>query len=230
MTNFSASSEIIAAPQLSIIADETTSLFSTLADDLYNQGYSILPNALPTALAELLHQYVIAMPDHKFDEAGIGREIQHRLNQSVRTDEICWITGESEVGKLWIAWAESLKTFVNRRLFLGLFSFESHFAHYRPGDFYKRHLDAFKGEANRILSLIVYLNPDWQLESGGELVIYRDEEDFSGIRVTPAFGTVIAFMSEDFPHEVLVTERDRYSIAGWYRINASISQRVDPPL
>lgn len=48
---------------------------------------------------------------------------------------------------------------LNRHLLLGLFSFESHFTHYRAGDFYKQHQDAFKGQANRILSLVVYLIP-----------------------------------------------------------------------
>jgi SM-20-related protein len=77
--------------------------------------------------------------------------------------------------------------------------------------------------------VVVYLNPGWQPVDGGELVIYTDEVDQDSIRVTPAFGTLVVFLSEDFPHEVLPAQRDRYSIAGWFRLNTSTSDRVDPP-
>ena len=112
---------------------------------------------------------------------------------------------------------------------LGLYSFESHFAVYQPGAFYKRHLDAFKGQANRVLSLVTYLNPDWQEADGGQLVIYTSEEDKTGIRVLPKFGTVVVFLSEEFPHEVLPATRSRSSIAGWYRVNGTIGDVIDPP-
>src|SRR5690606_33675317 len=111
-----------------------------------------------------------------------------------------------------------------------LFSFESHFAHYGTGDFYKKHLDAFKGETNRVLSLVYYLNPGWLPEDGGELKLYLSEDEGRTINVTPAFGTLVVFLSEDFPHEVLPAKRDRYSIAGWFRVNTSCTDRVDPPL
>jgi SM-20-related protein len=51
----------------------------------------------------------------------------------------------------------------------------------------------------------------------------------SETKVTPLMGTLVLFLSEDFPHEVLPATRDRYAIAGWYRINTSVSDRVDPP-
>ncbi len=207
--------------------DET--LFERIAQDLQQQGYSINHSALPPALGEALWQQLQQMNTAEFDRAGIGREQDHQLNGFVRTDEVCWIDGSSTAGGQWLEWAQSLQTYLNRRLFLGLFSFESHFAHYGCGDFYKRHLDAFKGEANRVLSLVVYLNPGWLPDDGGELVLYRDEQEGEGLRVTPAFGSVVVFLSEEFPHEVLPARRDRYSIAGWFRVNSSTNQRVDPP-
>ena len=164
-----------------------------------------------------------------FKKAGIGRDSEHQLNQVVRSDEICWINNDSDAGTDWLEWVESLQTFFNRRLFLGLFSSESHYAHYGPGDFYKKHSDAFKGEANRVLSMVVYLNRDWLAEEGGELLIYTGEETQATIKVTPSFGTVVVFLSEDFPHEVLPARRDRFSIATWFRVNNSNSEKVDPP-
>lgn len=208
---------------------EETDFFEKIAQDIREKGFSINPCALPQALSEDLASHLRTMPQFNFEQAGIGRELEHNVNNFVRTDEICWINGESEAGRNWLEWNSKLQTYLNRRLFLGLFSFESHFAHYSPGDFYKRHLDAFKGEANRVLSVVVYLNHAWQPDEGGELVIYRDELDMEGIKVTPSFGTVVAFLSEEFPHEVLPAIRDRFSIAGWYRVNSSTADRVDPP-
>lgn len=204
-------------------------LFEAMCDDIYQQGYSIKAGALPASLTVALHEHVVEMNAEQFSRAGIGRQQDFMTNRFVRTDEICWINGQSAAGAEWLAWAGTLQQYLNRRLFLGLFSFESHFAHYRSGDFYKRHCDAFRGEANRILSLVVYLNPDWTPCDGGELVLYRDDVDRDGIRIAPTWGTVVAFLSEEFPHEVLPAHRDRYSIAGWYRVNSSVSYRADPP-
>lgn len=204
-------------------------LFEAIAQNLLLQGYSVHPGALPEALTQALYQHLQQMPRQKFDPAGIGRDRQHTRSDAVRKDEICWITGESTAGQHWLQWAAALQTYLNRRLFLGLFSFESHFAHYGPGDFYRRHVDAFRGETNRTLSLVVYLNPDWQECDGGELVLYRDEDDHTGIRVIPSLGTVVTFLSEEFPHEVLPARGDRYSIAGWFRVNTTHTNRADPP-
>ncbi|MCB1759974.1 MAG: 2OG-Fe(II) oxygenase [Gammaproteobacteria bacterium] len=210
-------------------SDFKQSLFARIADDIETQGYSIRPAALPEALAGslLLHQQ--AMAAEKYSRAGIGRGEGYLQNEFVRTDEICWITGNSAAGSAWLEWTASLKDFLNRQLFLGLFSFESHFAHYQPGDYYKRHYDAFRGEANRVLSVVAYLNPDWGNADGGELVLYRDDREREGIKVVPLLGTLVTFLSEEFPHEVLPANRDRYSIAGWFRVNSSITGRVDPP-
>lgn len=204
--------------------------FELIAQDIQEKGYSINPCALPLDLAEALSGHLHAMPEFKFEQAGIGRDQSHNVNNFVRKDEICWISGESEAGRQWLDWTSKLQSYLNRRLFLGLFSFESHFAHYSPGDFYKRHLDAFRGQANRVLSVVVYLNRAWQPDEGGELVLYLNDDDQQGIKVTPSFGTVAVFLSEEFPHEVLPATRDRFSIAGWFRVNTSTADRVDPPL
>jgi len=204
-------------------------LFNRVAQDILHKGYSINPMSLPLDLTHSLCDQIMEMSSEHFSSAGVGRDRQYMVNNFVRSDEICWINGDSSAGAQWLNWTKGLQTYLNRKLFLGLYSFESHFSHYGPGDFYKRHLDAFKGQANRVLSLIVYLNSDWQDTDGGELVIYGSDEDQEGIRVTPALGTLVAFLSEDFPHEVLPTRRDRYAIAGWFRLNTSNRERVDPP-
>ncbi len=139
------------------------------------------------------------------------------------------IDGTSPTGKEWLDWLEMLKTYLNRRLFLGLFSVESHFAYYQKGDFYKRHVDAFRGESNRVLSLVTYLNPLWSADDGGELVMYADDNDHTGIKILPKLGTMVVFLSEVFEHEVLPAKKDRYSIASWFRLNTTRTGRADPP-
>lgn len=204
-------------------------LFSRIADDLENKGFSIQPTALPIALTDELSAHLQSMRPELFDPAGIGRSDDYAQNQFIRSDQICWINGNSQAGRHWLDWTTELQTYLNRRLFLGLFSFESHFAHYRAGDFYRRHYDAFRGQANRILSVVVYLNPQWHSEDGGELILYQSDEDQIGIKITPLYGTIVVFLSEEFPHEVLAAGRDRYSIAGWFRINTTSADYLDPP-
>lgn len=204
-------------------------LFARIARDLRERGFTVCPNALPGPLAGCLQDHLAQMNGERFTRAGVGRQDAHTLNDFVRTDEICWINGDSAAGRAWLHWAAGLQRLLNRELLLGLFSFESHFAHYRPGDFYRKHRDAFQGEANRVLSLVVYLNPDWQLADGGELVLYTGDDAGASLKVLPGLGTVVLFLSEEFPHEVLPASRDRYSIAGWFRVNQSTAERVDPP-
>jgi SM-20-related protein len=204
-------------------------LFAHIAIDIEKRGYSIRPGALPETLADGLLQHQRQINDDLYVDAGIGRGGDYTRTRFVRTDEICWITGASEAGRQWLDWAGQLQGFLNRRLFLGLFSFESHFAHYSPGDYYRRHYDAFRGETNRVLSIVAYLNPGWSSADGGHLVLYRGDDDSTGIRVVPLHGTVVVFLSEEFPHEVLPAHRDRHSIAGWFRVNASIGNAIDPP-
>ena len=220
--------------QSTLLGDDAP-LFKSIANNLVDKGYSISVAALPENLTTLLLQQINELPDEIFKRAGIGRAKDHVINDAIRTDEICWITGNSEASGAWIKWAGSLQNYLNKHLFLGLFSFESHFSHYGKGDFYKQHRDAFKGEGNRVLSVVVYLNQDWSLDDGGELIIYPEQAVDSGviadnkITVTPSAGTIVVFLSEEFPHEVLPALRDRYAIAGWFRLNTSIANNIDPP-
>lgn len=206
-------------------------LFDAIASDLRNTGYSIRAQALSPDLSSGLRQEAqTAQASRTLKAAGIGRNTGYTSNADIRRDEIGWIEGETETQRQWLDWCGRLQLHMNQQLMLGLFSFESHYAHYAPGAFYKKHVDAFKGQANRMLSVVAYLNPDWNTENGGELVIYSEHQaDQEVFRVNPEEGTVVVFLSEEFPHEVLPAKVDRYSIAGWFRLNTSTGQRVDPP-
>ncbi len=204
-------------------------LFATIAKDLVSKGYSINQNALPPELTTKLLQRAQALTAQQLVRAGVGRTQGPSLDSNVRGDSTYWLGTDSEAERQWLAWAQALQAFLNRRLFLGLFSFESHLAHYPEGAFYRRHIDAFKGESNRVLSVVAYLNTNWQPADGGELVIYPAGDNTSKISVPPLAGTLVVFLSEEFEHEVLPAGRDRFSIAGWYRVNSSSTGRADPP-
>lgn len=208
---------------------EDDSLFERIACGVESQGYVILPTALPGPVGDSLLHYLSLLEEERFHQARIGRGIEQTRNQFIRRDQIVWMDSLHPEAFTWFNWTARLKTYLNRRLFLGLFSFESHFARYHSGDFYKKHLDAFRGESNRVLTLVTYLNRGWEPGQGGELVLYAPDEGAEITRVVPTFGTLVIFLSEEFPHEVLAADRDRYSVAGWFRVNGSINQQIDPP-
>ncbi|EAT11581.1 2OG-Fe(II) oxygenase [Bermanella marisrubri] len=205
-------------------------IYQKICDDIYAQGYSIIDNALPQALLQSLMNHIATLSSQEFKVAGTGRQDEHQVNQFVRRDEIHWLSEERECEREWFHWAQGLQTEINKRLMLGLFSYEAHMAHYEPGAFYKKHLDAFKGSRSRVLSTVLYLNPQWQSNYGGELVIYDEHNHDSELtRVSPMPGTLVVFLSEDFPHEVLPAREHRHSIAGWFRVNESVGNQIAPP-
>lgn len=199
-----------------------------MADALAAQGYAVLPGGLPPGLGTDLLLRITALDDGQFHPAGVGRQGDFVVNPFVRSDEIHWLSEGNAIEAAYLEAMEKLRQGLNRRLFLGLFDYEAHFARYQPGAFYKKHLDAFKGRSNRVLSTVFYLNAGWQEADGGQLLIYGDDGEVVS-RVTPLLGTLVVFLSDKVPHEVLVARRNRYSIAGWFRVNNSVNQQLDPP-
>jgi len=203
-------------------------IFEKIAEDIRTQGYCVYKNAVPETLASALRASVDNLPIGDMKHAGVGRRDDFSIEDDVRRDKVHWIDAGAPVNDAWLGWMDGLKAHLNRRLFLGLFSFESHYAHYPQGGFYRRHVDAFRGQANRVLSIVTYLNPDWHESLGGELLIYADDSDDVLARVLPEQRTLVVFLSEDFPHEVLPASSERFSIAGWFRINGSSAGLADP--
>ncbi|BBI60303.1 hypothetical protein HSBAA_16090 [Vreelandella sulfidaeris] len=69
------------------------------------------------------------------DEAGIGRGQQHLLRKDIRGDAIHWLDHESAAQRRYLDAMSELQQALNHALFLGLFEYEAHFAHYPPGAF-----------------------------------------------------------------------------------------------
>ena len=200
-----------------------------LIEDIRLQGYSIQDNLLDAELISRLQTEVVSLETQQMKVAGVGRKQDYQKQQDARRDYICWIDDAHEAGSDFLTAMAFIQQTLNRQLMMGLFDYESHYARYQAGGYYEKHLDAFKGKSNRVLSTVLYLNEDWQNQDGGEFVLFdEDDNDVELGRFLPVKGRLAVFLSEDFPHEVLTANRQRHSIAGWFRINTSQSGVIDP--
>ena len=203
-----------------------------IADALSDEGYIVIPNALDADVLSGLQQRVTNLSPEQWLSAGVGRDTDFQQNKKIRSDNIFWISTSDPQESAFLQNMELLRQGLNQRLYMGLFDFESHFATYPKGAFYQRHVDALRGRSNRVLTVILYLNDDWLANDGGELLMYPEHQqghqEEPVQRVLPELGTMVVFLSEKFPHEVLESHRQRYSLTGWFRLNSSQSGRVDP--
>lgn len=192
-----------------------------LADALATHGWAVTPGFLSPEEASALLADGLARRA-AFHRAGIGRAAGHQVQAAIRGDEVLWLDPESAAPaqQVYLDRMADLQQALNRSLFLGLFSFEAHFAVYAPGAFYKRHLDAFRDHGKeRTLSCVLYLNECWTDADGGHLRLYLDgsaPEPF--VDVQPEAGTLVTFLSDTFEHEVLPATRERASVTGWFSV------------
>ncbi|WP_252106639.1 MULTISPECIES: 2OG-Fe(II) oxygenase [unclassified Halomonas] len=201
-----------------------------LIDALVEQGWYVGKGVIDAGLCASLERELYGLKEAQaLEEAGIGRGREHHLRKDIRGDAIHWLNRESEAQRAYLSAMQRLQVALNQTLFLGLFEYEAHFAHYPTGAFYKRHLDSFRGRANRVVSTVGYLTPEWPRDGGGEMVIFDPNDPEREVaRVVPEAGTFACFLSDTIPHEVLPTRHPRSSIAGWFRRNASLSGVLDP--
>ncbi|YCO04948.1 2OG-Fe(II) oxygenase [Vibrio sp. VNB-15] len=194
-----------------------------LIDALSTDGYYIWDDFLSQEeVAELRD----CIPDN-WKKARIGRNDDVTRVESIRSDKIQWL--KRDMGSAVTSFLdkmEAIRLEANRYFYLGLFEYEAHFAKYEKGDFYQKHLDCFKGNENRRLTTVFYMNESWSEEDAGELVVY-DLNDNVIATIPPRSGRLFVFLSEQFPHEVLPTNAERFSIAGWFRINGVKDNLLD---
>ncbi len=204
-----------------------------IAEALAGPGWCVLDDALPADLcAALLARATRLDREGWTEEAGIGRGQRHHTNSGIRKSAIWWLTAADPAEAAYLGLMNGLRDALNRRLFLGLFDYEAHFAVYPPGGFYARHLDALKGSRNRVVTTVAYLHPDWRQEDGGALQVWAEDAppDAHPIaELAPRAGRLVVFLSEAIPHAVLPTHRSRIALPGWFRVNGNQPGRVDPP-
>jgi len=191
-------------------------LYSDITDALVNDGYLIIQDALEPDLATKL--LLLSQNEKSYKEAGVSNSTNYHVDKKRRSDKTKWIDEDGASQSSYLDFNHGLQEYLNRSLFLGLNYYESHFALYDKGDFYEKHLDAFKNSKNRIVTTVYYLNDEWNEEDGGELILHDNLKN-KKLKVIPNANTLVVFMSEKFPHEVLPAKKKRYSIAGWFRVD-----------
>ena len=188
-----------------------------IAIQLQDVGYIVLDAPLVERLSSWLLVRCQDNGDDRFQAAQVGRGSGRQEIGSLRGDAISWLDDLNPIDRAYTDWMEALRVGLNRALYLGLFSYESHYSIYCPGTGYTRHSDVLSGKRNRILSTVFYLNEDWLADDGGELVLFAPIGDAAIATINPTFGKMVIFLSDSFPHEVLAARNTRRSIAGWFR-------------
>jgi len=187
-----------------------------LVDDLERKGWSVAAGWLsPELVTSLAGEVRRERAAGAFRSAGVGRE--RHVATAVRGDEILWLDqgSASEAQSVVLGRLERLREALNRELQLGAVDLELHFAVYPAGAAYATHVDRFRDADSRVLSLVLYLNETWSEADGGALRLYLGAEP-QFIDVVPHGGTLVVFLSDRFPHEVLPARRERLSLAGWF--------------
>ena len=188
-----------------------------IADSLTRADFVQIPDYLsPLEIEALVSDFEAARARGDFSRAGVGRGETREIRDDVRRDEILWLEPRALTPAQKHLWErlENLKNEINARLFLGLWSLEGHYAQYPPGGFYERHVDRFRDDDKRTISVVLYLNEAWQEGDGGELEIFAEADS---TLVEPRAGTLVCFTSATVEHAVRPSKKDRRSFAGWFR-------------
>ena len=193
-----------------------TAMLNNLVEHGWSQHDFFLPSDLILSLA---HECMALRSIDGFKFAGVGRGKLHEVSNKIRGDQIRWLNvGQSLACDMYLEVMESIRLVLNQNLFLGLEEYESHFAFYAPGTSYVKHIDRFRDDGRRTISVVIYLNENWRPEQGGALRLHFDGNFCEDI--SPLACRLVLFLSAEIAHEVLPATRDRLSIAGWFKRGA----------
>lgn len=190
-------------------------LFDLVADGLADKSYAIIDNFLTSdEVDQILTLPHFNQHEQIFKKAGIGKNADLQINEAIRGDYILWLDKNTAppAALVYLNRLNELVQHLNRSLFLSMKDYEVHMTVYPVGTYYKRHLDQFKKDDHRKLSVICYLNNNWKEEEGGQLRIYTENESLD---VLPVAGRLVCFRSDVLEHEVLPATRQRLSLTGW---------------
>ena len=182
--------------------------FDTLAENDFVRIDDFLPVNLLAVVREFFQKQ-----ETQFSPAKVGQaRIEQRVPE-IRSDMTYWLDRQrdAEMNDFFLL-VEDIMERLKLELFLSLQGFEFHFALYPSGGFYKPHVDQFDARSNRMISVIIYLNEDWQPKNGGELRIHKEDMHTD---VQPILNRAVIFRSDCVLHEVLPASKPRRSLTGW---------------
>lgn len=188
--------------------------YEKIADGLAGYGFAVADDFLqPDEVRAILSLPLFSKGLEGFRKAGISK--QGAVHSEIRGDYIRWIDPQTadEATTVYLERLKKLIQYLKQTLFISIQDAELHYTVYPPGTIYKRHLDQFRHDDHRKLSVICYLNQNWKEDEGGQLKLYLDEGKTETI--LPEAGRLVIFRSDTIEHEVLPASRHRLSITGW---------------
>jgi SM-20-related protein len=219
----------VLAPLTAAVPAGAADVVAALVDGIAERGHAIGRGVLPDATLAALRARVAALDAaHALRPATVGHGAARARHADVRGDRIRWLDEASRdpAEAAALALLDALRVACNRSLMTGLVEYEGHFALYPPGASYARHRDCFRDDDTRVVSSVLYLNDGWRVEDGGALRLYV--EGGRAVDIRPEAGTLVAFLSARFDHEVLPARRPRLALTGWFRRRPLASGHVRP--
>lgn len=198
-------------------------IYEKIIDELGNNKFSISDHFFTSEETAAFKTHVINQDTSQdFHAAAIGNAHNEKIIQSIRGDKIRWIdeNNKYEVEEIFFQKVNDFIQYLNRTCYMGIEESEFHYALYPEGTFYQRHIDAFKNDDRRTLSMVFYLNDeDWKEEYGGQLSLFLPQTNGTEkeINILPVAGRLAIFDSKTIPHEVKPVQKPRYSITGWLK-------------
>ncbi|WP_334125342.1 2OG-Fe(II) oxygenase [Empedobacter brevis] len=202
-------------------------IYEKIIDDLSNQKYSISDFFFSVEETKQLREAIIRTEDkHDFHQAAIGNSQNEQVIKSIRGDKIKWMDemNKTKTEEIFFSKINDFIDYLNKTCYMGIEESEFHYAIYPEGTFYQKHVDAFKNDDRRTLSIVLYLNDEqWKDEFGGQLTLFLPSEDKEEkeLDILPLAGRMAVFDSKTIPHEVKTVNRPRYSITGWLKTRST---------
>jgi SM-20-related protein len=193
--------------------------FDKLIDSFIATKIGIAEHFLTDVLAAHLKNNLLILHDNQqLYAAGTGNKTLAVKNTLVRSDKIYWLDrGHNDVHEnTFLDLMDAFVIYLNSTCYTGITGYEFHYTLYEQGTFYTRHIDQFQQNGSRAYSMIMYLNTGWTQPDGGELCIHHPDHLQ---HIAPSNGKGVFFKSSEVEHEVLLTNKARMSITGWFKIN-----------
>lgn len=206
------------------------------ADHLANDGFVVLDGFLGEGDARAMRAELEALLERgAFRAARVGHGASRQQAEDIRSDRICWFkvdrtdvvdaggdhggddggdddgVGPGPAVRRYLAALDVTRVAIARSCFLSLAHIDLHAACYEPGTRYGAHLDTFRDDKRRVISVCYYLNDEWHDDDGGFLRLHTQPPQ----DIAPHFDRLVIFKSGTMLHEVLPARRRRFSTTGW---------------
>lgn len=183
--------------------------------DLKNNGWSAIDDYLPSPqVYELLNDLI------NIKNTNSLQSLNSQETNTGPTEINNFILLNSQVDPTSSQWhyihqIEKLRYFLNR---------EDHFdlsnmvltAFLSSPSFYQELVDNIDQEMNKFLTVVLFLNQNWQPRNGGQLRLYLKHKF---IDIEPIGGRLVTYFSNNFHHEILPFRQDHFSLSGWFNKN-----------